>query len=90
MDKISFNLPINNVEHNRVSLLSKLYIWSVVIEKLNLYKPKSILELGCGNGQLSSLIYDKGFKNYLGVIMNDTTILEMKRILDLQKIRQII
>ena len=29
------------------------YIWSVVIEKLNLYKPKSILELGCGCGRIA-------------------------------------
>ena len=55
------------------------YLWSVVIEKLNLYKPKSILELGCGNGQLSSLIYDKGFKNYLGVDFSKVAIEKAKK-----------
>ena len=43
------------------------YLWSIIIEKLNYANPGLILELGCGAGQLASLIRDKGFKNYIGI-----------------------
>ncbi|WP_144393364.1 class I SAM-dependent methyltransferase [Pleionea sediminis] len=46
---------------------SKYYfIWTVICDRLVRQKKQSVLEVGCGPGQLASFIADKGIKHYHG------------------------
>lgn len=42
-------------------------IWYYVMKKLKKYKEDKFLDLGCGPGHLAQLLYDNGFRNYIGV-----------------------
>ncbi|MBW4613578.1 MAG: class I SAM-dependent methyltransferase [Desmonostoc vinosum HA7617-LM4] len=41
-------------------------MWSVIADRLQHADIKSLLEIGCGAGQLAALLYDKGINQYLG------------------------
>jgi 2-polyprenyl-3-methyl-5-hydroxy-6-metoxy-1,4-benzoquinol methylase len=40
-------------------------MWKYVMEKL--FKTDKILDLGCGPGHLANMLYDNGFKTYVGI-----------------------
>ena len=42
------------------------FIWTVIIDRILRSGTSSILEIGCGSGQLASFIRDSGIKNYHG------------------------
>jgi len=43
------------------------YIWTVIVDRVRRRKPRSILEIGCGSGQLAHAIYDSGIvRSYVG------------------------
>lgn len=42
-------------------------VWSKIVEHVNSRGIQSVLELGCGPGQLAHYLADKGIKEYLGV-----------------------
>lgn len=47
-------------------------IWNYVMSRLN--KNDKILDLGCGPGHLSNLLYDNGFNYYIGVDFSEIAI----------------
>jgi len=42
------------------------FLWSVIVDRIAMSDAGSILEIGCGTGQLASLIHDKVMCNYHG------------------------
>ncbi len=47
-------------------------VWKYIAGRLN--NSCSILEMGCGSGQLANLLFDTGFKNYLGIDFSSVAI----------------
>ena len=43
------------------------FLWSVIADRMAFWKLAKFLDIGCGTGQFASLLFDRGFKNYLGV-----------------------
>ncbi|MDZ8188330.1 MAG: class I SAM-dependent methyltransferase [Nostoc sp. ChiSLP02] len=41
-------------------------LWSVIVDRIQRANVKSLLEIGCGGGQLATLMRDKGINKYLG------------------------
>ena len=41
-------------------------LWTAVLRFLSVFQAPSILEIGCGTGQFAHLLWDKGYRNYLG------------------------
>lgn len=48
------------------SLSHYYFLWMVILDRIVRAKVDSILEIGCGSGQLACLIRDKGVKEYHG------------------------
>ena len=46
---------------------SKLFLWSVIADRLMFAEIRSIVDIGCSSGQFSHLLYEKGFKEYCGI-----------------------
>ncbi|MCC5669059.1 class I SAM-dependent methyltransferase [Nostoc sp. CHAB 5784] len=42
-------------------------LWSVIVDRIQRVDTKSLLEIGCGSGQLAALIRDKGITKYIGL-----------------------
>ena len=43
------------------------YIWTVIVDRVRRLKPRSVLEIGCGSGQLAHAIHDSGtVRSYVG------------------------
>jgi SAM-dependent methyltransferase len=42
------------------------FLWAVIADRMMHAGIRSILEIGCGTGQFASLLYDKGFEEYIG------------------------
>jgi 2-polyprenyl-3-methyl-5-hydroxy-6-metoxy-1,4-benzoquinol methylase len=42
-------------------------MWSIIVDRLQRYEIKAILDIGCGTGQFAELVADWGFKKYSGV-----------------------
>lgn len=59
-------------EHYSVSRY--LPLWKRVISLLNGYINPKILELGCGTGQFAEMLYDHGYRNYVGIDYSDVGI----------------
>ena len=36
------------------------YIWTVIVDRVRRARPRSVLEIGCGSGQLAHAVYDSG------------------------------
>lgn len=45
----------------------KYFLWSVIADRLMFTESRSILDVGCGSGQFSHLLFDRGFKEYYGI-----------------------
>lgn len=43
------------------------FLWSVIADRITRYKIRTILDIGCGPGQLALLLRDKGVKEYYGI-----------------------
>jgi len=43
------------------------FIWSVIADRVALLGADSVLDIGCGSGQLSVLLFDRGVQTYRGV-----------------------
>lgn len=58
----------NSAEYHRHYSESIYYfLWTVVVDRMMHYRIERVLDLGCGPGQFGSLLYDKGFREYVGV-----------------------
>ncbi len=54
---------------------SKYYlIWKEIVEIIKFHNKCHLLEIGCGPGQLSNLLFDNGFENYLGLDFSEKAI----------------
>ena len=42
-------------------------VWTVIADRISRSQVNSILDIGCGSGQVAQLLHDKGLKNYLGI-----------------------
>ncbi|HMC88078.1 MAG TPA: class I SAM-dependent methyltransferase [Gemmataceae bacterium] len=43
------------------------FLWTVIADRLRRAGVKSVLEIGCGSGQLAALLFDQGLREYTGV-----------------------
>jgi len=63
---------------------SKIYryfnVWDYICRRLsNLnYKNDNLLDLGCGAGHLANMLYDRKFKNYIGIDFSNVAIQKAK------------
>lgn len=55
------------------------FLWSVIVDRLIRHGVENILDIGCGPGQFSQYLYDKGFRNYTGVDFSDFCVRMAKR-----------
>lgn len=57
-----------------------IFVWTVIADRVLRAKVKSILEIGCGPGQLACLIRDKGILSYHGFDFSPRRIEQAKRV----------
>ena len=58
---------------------SYYFIWTVIVDRLRRLDAKSVLEIGCGPGQLAALIHDAGIlENYRGFDFSERRILQAR------------
>lgn len=55
-------------------------IWTVIADRLIRAKSKSVLDIGCGSGQVASLLRDKGLARYLGLDFSSTRIQQAREV----------
>jgi SAM-dependent methyltransferase len=63
-------------EHWRLHYTQSRYyfFWTVIADRLSKAKVNSVLDIGCGPGQLACLLRDKGLKNYIGIDFSEKRI----------------
>jgi len=42
-------------------------LWAIVADRMLLANVQSVVDIGCGPGQMAMLLFDRGIRNYLGV-----------------------
>jgi SAM-dependent methyltransferase len=50
------------------------HIWSVIVYRIRQLNAQSVLEIGCGSGQLAEMLFDHGIRNYVGIDFSRTAI----------------
>lgn len=55
------------------------FLWSVIADRALHAKIDSVLDIGCGSGQLASVLHDKGLKKYHGIDFSSKLIELAKR-----------
>ena len=50
------------------------FLWTVIADRLRRAGVSSVLEIGCGSGQLAALLFDQGLREYTGVDFSATAI----------------
>jgi 2-polyprenyl-3-methyl-5-hydroxy-6-metoxy-1,4-benzoquinol methylase len=55
------------------------FLWSVIADRLIRVQAKSILDVGCGSGQLAALLKDKGIERYFGIDFSPKRVAQAKR-----------
>lgn len=53
---------------------SYYFIWTVIVDRLRRDGVKSVLEVGCGSGQLAAFLLEKGVEGYVGFDFSATAI----------------
>lgn len=63
-----YDESFENNEHWRQHYTQSRYypLWAVISDRITRSGAKSVLDVGCGSGQLASLLRDKGLSHYLG------------------------
>lgn len=64
-----YDESFENNEHWRYHYTQSRYypLWAVISDRLTRSDSDSVLDIGCGSGQLASLLRDKGLSHYLGL-----------------------
>jgi len=57
-------------------------LWSVVVDRLDGYQQRALLDLGCGPGQFASLLAAQNFTSYCGVDFSSVAIARAKEVCD--------
>ena len=70
----------SNIWKKHYSLSDYYFLWTVIADRIARSGNKSILEIGCGSGQLACLLRDKGVKNYHGFDFSFKRIEQAKKI----------
>ena len=50
------------------------YIWTVIVDRLQLIESPSVLDVGCGPGQLAAFLRDRGLTEYVGLDFSSSRI----------------
>ena len=56
------------------------FAWAVIADRLARRGTASVLDIGCGSGQLAQLLADKGINRYVGVDFSEKRIAHAKRV----------
>ena len=67
-NKEAYDLTYSSSEDYRQHYRDMIYyfpMWQYIISKLS--KDDKILDLGCGPGHLAHMLYDNGFKTFIGI-----------------------
>ena len=56
------------------------FLWAVIADRITRIREDSVLEIGCGSGQLACLLRDTGVKNYNGFDFSPKRIAHAKKI----------
>ncbi|MEO1268802.1 MAG: class I SAM-dependent methyltransferase [Myxococcota bacterium] len=57
----------NDAMNNHYTQSSYYPLWTVVADRLEHANVTSVLDIGCGPGQVASLLHDQGLESYLGL-----------------------
>jgi len=55
-------------------------LWTVISDRIRNPSVKTILDVGCGSGQLASLLSDKGVTNYCGIDFSPKRIAQARKV----------
>jgi 2-polyprenyl-3-methyl-5-hydroxy-6-metoxy-1,4-benzoquinol methylase len=50
------------------------FLWTVIADRIRRAGIRSVLEIGCGPGQLAALLFDQGITNYVGLDFSEKAI----------------
>jgi 2-polyprenyl-3-methyl-5-hydroxy-6-metoxy-1,4-benzoquinol methylase len=62
------------------SLSSYYFLWTVLSDRIPNLPERTIFDVGCGSGQLASLLADRGAANYCGIDFSPKRIAQAKRV----------
>ncbi len=75
-DSLWYNQTYRNTEEYRRHYTGSIYyfMWTVIADRLVRIGARSVLDIGCGPGQLASFLRDKGIPRYLGIDLSEEAI----------------
>ncbi len=56
------------------------FLWCVLVDRLSRNEAKSILDIGCGPGQVAQFLKEKGLKSYFGLDLSPVAIKKAQRL----------
>jgi len=64
-----YDVSFHAAEHFRRHYTASPYyfLWCVISDRLRTAAPRSVLDIGCGSGQLAALLRDRGLETYCGI-----------------------
>lgn len=78
-----YDSTFENYDHwkKHYSLSHYYFLWTVIADRITRSKVEPvILDIGCGPGQLASMLKDKGVKKYLGIDFSSKRIVQAKKV----------
>lgn len=76
-----YDAKVRDVEHWTAHYTRSQYfpVWTVIADRLRSLGCTSVLDIGCGSGQLAALLADRDFPSYLGVDFSAGMIAQARR-----------
>jgi SAM-dependent methyltransferase len=56
------------------------FLWCVIADRIYRSSTPSVLDIGCGSGQVANFLFDRGLLNYLGIDLSRVAIAKASRI----------
>ncbi len=70
-----------SIEYNKHYTASRYYfLWCVIVDRLKRAKVQSVLDIGCGAGQIGSLLRDSGIPSYCGLDLSENAVRMARKI----------